>query len=494
MTLDDNLSNLIKKNNRFVKKEFDDFLSSQSFELRNKNPDLIKNYSINFLSTYYAVKETIKQKTTHLDDAITRMYCSAISTEIILNSLNEENENQAHTEIQGLNFNESDYDSNLRILKNYTLIIKNYNQNPKVLTKSYFKNLQTELKKTLLSSLSEIDLKSLNSLSTNKSFSVLEKKVTKIRHSNEECIENISFVNTEYEDIIGNKEVKDELLLSMRKLFLFDEEKNMNPALEMNQFKQHYLLEGEPGNGKGMLGAYAATIGTNLSKKLGKKLRIISLENNSDYQDGPILKLLTYLNEISTSKDLYLILLDEIDSAFTSRTDDRTQNYQRKLTNELLKFTSNSIAYVNRGNYVIISMTNTPDQLDKAFISRTNNSRYVCEGPKESTEKSLLIKNLLHKLVPKNKIQIEDWETIGQTAYKLNLSGRDLAGCVRNLFEKHSEREVPDSLFKKTYEDRITYFSNFKKITQKSLLEEVLKMKNKEKTNNYLQGDSNEKT
>lgn len=485
MQLDDSLEQLIKQKYNFVKKEYKDFLNSQRFETKNKGPELIQNYSLNYLSTYYAIKEKLNEKNELQEETIKRIYSSAASSEILIKNFENTAKELIYINLEKIRFTESDYDTNLRILKEYTNTIREYEEDPITITNAFFNNLNKELKNKLIKFKENKPSQDINTKEIfGKDF--LERRIKKIKYTNEENIENMSFIKTTNEDIIGNDEVKKELKLSMKKLFLYDAEQEMNPALEMNQFKQHYLLEGEPGNGKGMLGAYTATIGKELSQKLNKELKIISFESNSSYQDGPILRLLSYLKEISFSNNLYLVLLDEIDSAFTSRTDDRTHNYQRKLTNELLKFTSNSVDYVNKGNYVMISMTNTPEQLDKAFISRTKNSRYVCEGPKTSEQKITLMKKLLYKFVPENKIKINDWKTIGDAAYKMNLSGRDLTGCIRNVFDKHSTKHVPEELYTQKYETKKKHFMTFREITQNSLLDEILKMNGKEHKTSYI--------
>ena len=481
MTLDELLKpEHVAEKKKYSEKEFASFLDSQSFEHRQNQPDLIRHHSILYLSGYYAAKDQLIRNTIHLSEDLKRMYYAAASTKHLLNTI-QGDDYGLNFNLSSLNFNTSDYESNLRVLKKYNEELKKREEDINNLTVSFFSMLNKSINNYLIGAISDKELEKIR-------HNPPKEKRRKEKTTNAENInlENISFIETKYNDIIGNKDAKDALTNSMKKLFLYNKEKQKNPAQEKMQFKQNFLLTGEPGNGKGMLAAYAATIGTNLSKKLNKELKIISMESNSSYQDGPILKLLNYLNTISNSNDLYLVILDEIDSMFTSRTNQKTQNYQKKLVTELLKFTSNSVEYINKGNYVLTAMTNNTQELDPAFLNRMNKGTYHCEGPKTQEEKSKLIQTLIHKMVPKEKIKIQNWREIGRTAYDLKLSGRELKDCTENLLEANTNKEMNDEIYKLSYEEQLKHFENFNEITEQKIIEQLQDTGNKRKTENYL--------
>jgi hypothetical protein len=480
MSLDNILCpELIKKNQRFVVKEYSSFLDSQ-FISSNKDLDFVKNNHLVFLSGFYTAKDSLFNDVKHLDNSLQRMYFSAVSSANLLNSF-EGVDFGFPFNFSSLNFSVSDYESNLKILKKHVDEVVKYDDFVNS-SYSYFCGLNSFLF-SCLKDFVDTDFIKCDTRNYVDDFGVVPVKVNDVNFVD---LENINFVRTSYEDIIGNVDVKNSLNMSMRKLFLYDSERKMNPALEKMQFKQNYLLVGESGNGKGMLAAYAASVGSDLSDKLGKNLRIISMESNSSYQDGPILKLLGYLNNVSSSDDLFLVILDEVDSAFSSRTDDKTQNYQKKLVTELLKFTSNSVDYVNKGNYVLVAMTNTPNQLDPAFLNRLNKGTYLCEGPKSVDEKILLMKNLIHRFVPDNKIRVKDWNNIGGVAYELGLSGRELKDCVDNLFEASCLNGLPSNIYDLSYENQLSIFSDFKIINDGVVLNEIINTGERRKVENYL--------
>lgn len=484
MSLDNILSpDAIQKKQRFATREFSSFLNSEKFEYDYKDFELVSSFYNLFLGGFYAAKDEAKSDVINLDDAIQRMYFSALSSTNLLNKLDCNNFIFFHN-FDNLNFKTSDYESNLRIVKGLSNQFKQSDLDLKKKAYSYFFNLSTFLNDNLSGFLNEQQTKNIK---VNKYKSPLAVRSNLgVDDDSADTIENISFVKTHYDDIIGNVDAKDQLTESITKLFLYNSEKKKNPALEMRQFKQKYLLTGAPGNGKGMLAAYAATLSSKLAQDSNKKLNILTLDNNSTYQDGPVIKLINHLKHIDSKDDLYLIILDEVDSMFTTRLDHKTQNYQKKLVNELLKFTDNSVEYVNKGNYVMVAMTNNPTQLDPAFLSRMNRGTYVCEGPKTKDEKVLLMKNLIYSMVPEDKVKIRDWDAISDTAYALNLSGREIAGCVDNLFEHTAIKKTPFDLINKSYDAQLSFFNNFKDVTQTKVFDEILKTGERRYVENYL--------
>ena len=477
MALDNILNQkLIEEKEKFAAKEYSSYLSTQRFKHEDRETEIITNYSKLFLGGFYAAKEQKKDEVKKLSQEIQRMYFTALSTANIL-SINQ-SDLILDVSINNLNFKTSDYESNLRILNNLDNEILKRNININAVANSYFLTLN------------EILIKNLNGIIKDDTIKITKTKSLELKKETikeeEINLENTKFEKINYDDIIGNTDAKNAITTSIKKLFLYDEAKKMNPALQKMQFKQNYLLIGEPGNGKGMLAAYAATLGEEISKKVNKNLKIITMENNSRYQDGPILKLIDYFKTITNTNDLFLIIMDEIDSAFTTRTDNKTQNYQKKLVTELLKFTSNSVEYLNKGNYIITAMTNNPTELDPAFLNRMNKGIYLCEGPKTKEEKTTLIKKILYKNVPEDKIQINNWNMISDEIQKTNLSGRELKNCVENILEQNSKKDIPLSLINETYEKKLRFFDEFKTITEQKVLQEVYRTINNRKIENYL--------
>jgi hypothetical protein len=489
MKLDNILSEgSLIKNMSFASKEFSGFIDSQKLNFDGSDFKEIKDYQLAFLGGFYAAKESMGRELKHLDDSFQKMYFSAVSSVNLLNKFGD-NDLGLPVSFDSLNFNVSDYESNLRVLKSHkSELNKRFSVSVGDVSFSYFLGLNDILRDSLVGFVDDKYLGFFNDLNFRKNvktdFKVKERLL--VDDVNRIDLENVNFVKTSASDIIGNDSVKHALNLSMRKLFLYNQERGKNPALEKMQFKQNYLLVGEPGNGKGMLAAYAASVGSDLSSMLGRDLRIVSMENNSSYQDGPILKLMKYLKNISKGDDLYLVILDEVDSAFSSRLDDKTQNYQKKLVTELLKFTSNSVEYVNRGNYVLMAMTNTPNQLDPAFLNRMNKGTYLCEGPRTGDEKALLVKNLIHRMVPEDKVLVKDWDKVGSVAYDLKLSGRELKDCVENIFDDNCSNSLPDKVFHLGYDSQLSVFDDFRPITDKKIVDEVLRTGERRKVENYL--------
>ena len=450
---------LVNKKKNYAKEEYTQVIDNLCFNNKNKNPDIIKEHAIEYLAGFYAAKDIKDRTLRKINPETRRKYFAKISTDNLLKKING-HKTIITKDFQKINFNGSDFKTNMKIIEEYSKNIQRNNANIDDITRTYFQNLDEYLYNELNETLTQNDIK---------------KTIRKQKNGtdNEEERQKFFFKKTKYEDIIGNERAKKDIKTSIQKLFLYNQENKKNPALEKNKFKQNYLLVGEPGNGKGMLNAYAATIGEELEEKLQKKLNVISLDPASKYQYGPLKKIQKCFREINESNELYLVLIDEIDSNFSARDNTKTQDYTKQIVTELLKFTNSPIDYVNKGNYILIASTNNTQDIDKALINRFNKNTYLCEGPKTKDEKIKLIQKLITNNVPKEKINIHEWNNIGNIAQKENLSGREITGCIENVLEYNSNNEFTQELYTQDYTTQLKFFEEYKTITTKTILEEL---------------------
>lgn len=455
----------------FVKREYKDIITSQ------ESTKQIQTTTTQFLTQYHALRTKLKPQLKHLDTEIQKMYCTALSAQIITTN----REQTTKTNFEKINFNTTEYETNFNIIQNYTEYLEKTQTRFETKNNMYFNSLKKH-----------IIHKIYPQIHTNKELTNLmniEQTTIKLQTRKEETnkeMQTIEFTKTQEQDIIGNDEIKKEIKQSIRCLFLYDEEHKKNPAQEKNKFQQAYLLTGEPGNGKGMLGAYAATIAQELSKKTNKDFNLLTFSPYSKYQDGPILILRDYLHTINTKPGVYLVILDELETLFPSRINEKTQEHKTELVTELLKFTSSPFEYTNKGNYMLIGITNNLTALDPAFLNRINDGTRLCEGPKTPEQKIELIQKILYKQIPKNKIQVKNWTYIGDVAQELKLSGRELNKSIMTIIQNQPTNTFEDKLYSEKYDAVLKFFDKYENITHNQIINTLMRAGENREVQNYL--------
>jgi SpoVK/Ycf46/Vps4 family AAA+-type ATPase len=115
-------------------------------------------------------------------------------------------------------------------------------------------------------------------------------------------------------------------------------------------FKTGILLYGSPGTGK-------SSLATAIASYLGCDMIII------DTSTFDKLKINEVTNSIDADDDMYVVLLDEVDTLFKSRDDKDITDDQKKVVDKLLAFLDSA---QSPNNVVFVATTNYIDNLDKA--------------------------------------------------------------------------------------------------------------------------------
>lgn len=454
----------------FVKREYKDIITAQ------EPTKQIQTTTTQFLTQYHALRTKLKPQLKQIEETTQKMYCAALSAQIITTN----REQTTKTNFEKINFNTTEYETNFNIIKNYTEYIQKTHTTLEIKNNTYFNSLKKHIIQRIYPQI-HINKELINLIDIEQTTITLQTRKEEIKKETQ-----IEFTKIQEQDIIGNDEIKKELKQSARCLFLYDEEHKKNPAQEKNKFKQAYLLTGEPGNGKGMLGAYAATIAQELSKKTNKDFKLLTFSPYSKYQDGPILLLRDYLYTINTKPGVYLVILDELETLFPSRINEKTQEHKTELVTELLKFTSSPFEYTNKGNYMLIGITNNPSALDPAFLNRINDGIRLCEGPKTAEQKIELIQKILYQQIPKNKIQVKNWTYIGDVAQELKLSGRELNKSITSIIQNQPTNTFEDNLYSEKYDEVLKFFDKYENITHNQIINTLMCAGENREVQNYL--------
>ena len=151
-------------------------------------------------------------------------------------------------------------------------------------------------------------------------------------------------------------------------------------------FKTGILLYGSPGTGK-------SSLATAIASYLGCDMIII------DTSTFDKLKINEVTNSIDADDDMYVVLLDEVDTLFKSRDDKDITDDQKKVVDKLLAFLDSA---QSPNNVVFVATTNYIENLDKAVRRKgrfdkefeildisPETARKMCEGfnlDKETTD------------------------------------------------------------------------------------------------------------
>jgi AAA+ superfamily predicted ATPase len=275
-------------------------------------------------------------------------------------------------------------------------------------------------------------------------------------------------------DVIGNEDALNAVENSVHHLMAYDKNERKNPYLYDGGFKQFILLVGDSGGGKTLTFKYGISEAKRLAELNNLDFMAVSLDFEDSYQDGPLQILRHQLNSIVNDNQAYLIFVDEMESKFSSRKSlGPSESYETKTIREFLDF-SNGLGYPNRGNYVLLGASNLPKKIDKAIRSRFKKGTYLCEGPKTTEQKAKVLYNNLIEGINAGYVEVQDWCRMGELAFELNLSGRDLYECATNIIERSRTNHFPQGFFQLNFTDKLKVIKSKHDLIDDTKLEESL--------------------
>ncbi len=438
--------------------EQEQYITKDKKSIRN----LVKEVSLRFAGAYSTLKKEVLPKLKKENEITIRnqsdenKILTAITTEYVIQKTLEEYNPEGKT--KKINFKEKTFQYTIERFKEIkNLVKKNTSDNNPVegmrtLLENYFSGMQKQslkglsektqnyLSKEIHIQLGDIEIKELSTLKQFPLQKIIEeeiqvqKQLPKDRFSLDlSTIEPPQEVR--YEDVQGNYQSKNFLKQAVQDLMLYSETSKRNPLLELSSFKNLVLLAGDAGTGKTYTAYYAISEAKKIAQKYNKNFQAVKLEIESSYQDGAILMLRNQLQEISSSNKNYIVFLDDCEKYFPERSQTRL-DHKKDIVTEFLHFTQGVNGYKNRGNYLLIATANIPQSLDKALLSRFGDSVYHCEGPVTAEEKANVLKNNLKIGIEQGFVQINNWNSIGNYAFTMNLQGRDLHNIAKSVLMK----------------------------------------------------------
>ena len=284
-----------------------------------------------------------------------------------------------------------------------------------------------------------------------------------------------SLVNeSNIDDVILEKDLKKRIDI------LADSVKN---TVKNNGYFRHMLFYGPPGTGKTMLAKrIARSSGLEYIYFAGSSIEQLSTEKALTQ----IVELFEF-SKISSKK--LMIIIDEAEVLLANRANSNLSDKTRKILNLILAYTG-----TESSNFIIVALTNRPEDLDSAFLSRCDEKieigvpnfnerakilksyieKYLISSTKQQKEPSFFEKIFLGKAVPPKALIIENNlfnnDFIVEIARKLdNFVGRDISKLVIAIRsdayaskDLKISKELVNKVVNQKIEEKIKVTNNFK--------------------------------
>jgi hypothetical protein len=182
---------------------------------------------------------------------------------------------------------------------------------------------------------------------------------------------SVEFNRVLFTDIVGNHIAKHHSMRTIARMLCYDLETKRNPMLDFGGMASIRLGHGFPGTGKSMLIAAIATELDARAKWLGIPFLFHPLPDSivSTYQGGSAERMMAWMNVLRDPTKLIYAPIDDAENSFENRTRQGVSSGVREVIAVFLRNTEGAYA-VNRGNTLIDVMTNLPEQIDAAVMSR----------------------------------------------------------------------------------------------------------------------------
>ncbi|MCX6709574.1 MAG: AAA family ATPase, partial [Candidatus Woesearchaeota archaeon] len=250
---------------------------------------------------------------------------------------------------------------------------------------------------------------------------------------------------------IGNSEAKTALKKYADMLFLYDAKTKKNPISESTHIPRTVFMYARPGTGKTSIASAARNYMSGLSEKTGKKFSWVPIDSSIKKkwygETEEILK--SKVEKAMNPDNIGVIFIDDIDGLVISRSDESSNAPDKSMTIYLMQLIE-GIDTPYYGNYMIISASNKPGDLDDALIERIGEASFNVPGPKTKREYSEFLKIKLEKGIKSGYVRISEneWEKAAELCMKYSeeLSPRDLTKAMRMLQDEALKESALEGL------------------------------------------------
>lgn len=248
-------------------------------------------------------------------------------------------------------------------------------------------------------------------------------------------------------DIVGNRELKRTLLGALHNVLSYDVASGTNPVLAHYPFPTRFLVDGKEGTGKTSTLRALAAEGQRIAKCYGLAFHIRTISNafKSEYYSASAKNLREIFGEMQRGDASYLVLIEDIDTIFSSRAELRQRGGEdRAVLGEVLNLLE-GVGAEERGNVLFIATTNCPTALDPAFASRLREHQLTATGPETAADYTQLFRQKLGNMG--NAIAEGEWSEISASCMGQQFSGRAVRNIALQVLDERYGGPKPETWF-----------------------------------------------
>ncbi|MDO8555851.1 MAG: ATP-binding protein [Nanoarchaeota archaeon] len=214
------------------------------------------------------------------------------------------------------------------------------------------------------------------------------------------------------EDIIGNDELKEKLMAGMHRILSYDPQRKKNVFAH---FPQKFLIHGYPGTGKTETIKAVVATGYRLAEQQGIELKVqhvLGSSFKSEYYSLSAKNLRGIIEDMQSGKSAYVLIMEDIDTIFSSRQETKSEE-GKSVFGELINLLE-GVGTKNFGNYLLVSTTNRPRDLDAALVRRLAEQEVCVHGPQTKEDFVRLFKIKLGSYLPYVTMNGSEWDQLGE--------------------------------------------------------------------------------
>lgn len=191
---------------------------------------------------------------------------------------------------------------------------------------------------------------------------------------------SVSFNRIGFDEIVGNRDAKHKARRMVERLCCYNPKEKRNPMYDLGALTTFWMGMGKPGTGKSMLIAATATMLDDLCKRLGTPFLFWPFPDTpvSTFQGGSAERVTEWFKPLRDPSRIVYAPIDDAENSLEERTRQGVSSGVREVIGVVLRNTEGAYA-VNYGHAVLNIMTNLPEQVDKAVLSRIQ-ERMAIEG------------------------------------------------------------------------------------------------------------------
>jgi len=181
----------------------------------------------------------------------------------------------------------------------------------------------------------------------------------------------VEFKRIYAKDIVGNRDAKHNARRIVQRILCYDFKRKRNPFLEIGAISKVRLGWGKPGTGKTMLIKHIATMFAEWCEQLGYPFLFAELPKTviSTFQGGSAINAMDWFRLSRDPNKIIYMPMDDAETVLEARTRHGVSAGVREFISVALTEWEGA-STIEHGNVLYDVMTNLPDQIDPAVLSR----------------------------------------------------------------------------------------------------------------------------